>query len=172
MGCGICLCDDDHGTVKAPCGFEGARFHGQCLGTLLRKGIRRCPHCNVPLDDGLALMGQLVECWLCKQEPMVWSEKTCYIALAKGQLMPDGEQVKVVSTLLEKIKGQNATKNECVHVWNQEDRTFFSCLVAPACRIVLTLCRTAYYGTLGSIVCDGYALSATKSRTSSRRVML
>jgi hypothetical protein len=168
--CGICYSKEEGGpwVSGAPCGFVGPHFHLACILKLQNAqgvGNWRCPHCNVPLDE-MAWMGRLVAAWM--QAEGTWSEKARFFALGKGLQREETSQLALVVGVLIDAMKKNMHASACVQVWNnKEEKYFFSCGM-DNCLLVITLCRTAYYGNLGCILWDGYGLSATRSRRSAR----
>ena len=166
---------DQNTTTMPPCGFEGVWYHVECISKLQDTGNWRCPHCNVALDESIVIgsMGKQVEQWMGKKEQW-WAEKARYFAIHHGGLPQEEEEestlARVFTTLIEKMK--KSMCYGCVQVSQREDDLcVFSCLIGninEPCRFAVTLRRTAYYGEKGCILCDGYLMGATRSRTSRR----
>jgi hypothetical protein len=128
----------------------------------------------VAIDESVVIgsMGQQVERWMGRGQ--WWTEKARFYAIHHGG-MPQEEQEEstlacVVIALIEKMK--KSMCYGCVQVSQRDDDScVFSCFVGnknEPCRFAVTLRRTAYYGEKGCILCDGYLMGATRSRTSRR----
>ena len=161
-GCGICLCAG--GDTPAPCGFAAVCFHEACLRKWHRTQRRpRCPHCNArewplrPVLDGLLRPSAANECWV--RGPSA-------AGLCCGPLHGEREERAVCAAVRDVI---DAMRPAAVRVDAVDPSLLrFVCADAGGCELEVGLQRTAWAGSDGRVLADGFELTAVRRRVSAR----
>ena len=160
--CGICLAGG--ADAPAPCGFDAARFHKECLRKWWRTAPHRCPHCNArewPLRPVLSslLKSDTEDCW---------ARGPARAGFCRGQLHGQREEDAVRGAVRDVIA---AMRPAAVRV-DAVDATltrFLVCADADATReLEVGLQRTAWAGAGGRVVADGFELTVVRRRVSAR----
>jgi hypothetical protein len=161
MDCGICM--GAGADTPAPCGFAAVCFHKECLRDWWRtQQPPRCPHCNArewplrPVLDGL-LKPSGVGCWV--RGPV-------RAGLCSGPLHGDREERAVCDAVSDVIA---AMRPAAVRVDSVDPSLLrFVCADAGGCELEVGLQRTAWSGEGGSVLADGFELTAVRRRVSAR----
>lgn len=179
--CIICL--QDGADACAPCGLGGDEpmFHVQCLSAVevVQGAGYRCPHCNVGCqaagDDlmveavGLLVQWSLTS-WLQNSQGF-WRDKSTYFRVKDG-LMQGVEEFRVEQAVVQETLGAlsaalGGAAIESEHL--NSLRTFRAFTDADNAETTVHVRRVAVVNAAGTVLIDGFVLSASRCRCSPRR---